>query len=203
MRVRNVIEIGALLQQRRKDLNLTQAEVAERAGVSRDWIVSIENSRRSSIEVDRLLRTLDALGLEIEISPQPESAPTDADRAVLATLSRARAPGRFGRFGADSLQAAALARLRETFAERFDSGPLARQLQESALVRLGSDDRRVLETALQPGLVNLRDALSATESNERLRRVLGELSGAESLSEDLRHALQSVLRSAESPADEA
>lgn len=93
MRVRNVIQIGGLVQQRRKDLDLTQAEVAARAGVSRDWIISIENGRRPSIDLDRLLRTLGALGLGVEIAPESNREPTAADRALLETLSRPHTSG--------------------------------------------------------------------------------------------------------------
>lgn len=89
MKMRNVTEVGGLIQQRRTDLELTQAQVAGRANVSRDWIVSIENGRRLTVDFERLLRTLDVLGLTIEITVA-EGHQSDADRAVLDSISRAQ-----------------------------------------------------------------------------------------------------------------
>lgn len=87
MKMRNVTEVGGLIQQRRTDLGLTQAQVAARASVSRDWIISIEKGRRLTVDFERLLRTLDVLGLTIEISAT-EGHQSDADRAVLDRISR-------------------------------------------------------------------------------------------------------------------
>ncbi|RLE17858.1 MAG: hypothetical protein DRJ50_13590 [Actinobacteria bacterium] len=89
MKMRNITEIGGLIQQRRTDLGLTQAQVAGRASVSRDWIISIEKGRRLTVDFERLLRTLDVLGLTIEISAT-EGRQSDADRAVLDRISRAQ-----------------------------------------------------------------------------------------------------------------
>ena len=90
MKVRSITEVGGLIQQQRTDLGLTQAQVADRANVSRDWIISIENGRRLTVDFERLLRTLDTLGLTIEISAATEGDQSDADRAVLDRLSRAQ-----------------------------------------------------------------------------------------------------------------
>jgi len=85
--MRNITEVGGLIQQRRTDLGLTQAQVAGRARVSRDWIISIERGRRLTVDFERLLRTLDVLGLTIEISAT-EGHQSDADRAVSDRISR-------------------------------------------------------------------------------------------------------------------
>jgi len=89
MKMRNITEVGGLIQQRRTDLGLTQAQVAGRASVSRDWIISIEKGRRLTVDFERLLRALDVLGLTIEISAT-EGHQSDADRAVLDRISRAQ-----------------------------------------------------------------------------------------------------------------
>lgn len=96
MKMRSITEIGGLIQQRRTDLGLTQAQVARRAKVSRDWIISIENGRRLTVDFERLLRTLDVLDLSIEITVVDRGEQSDADRAVLDRLSRPQ-PMDFGR----------------------------------------------------------------------------------------------------------
>lgn len=88
--MRSITEVGGLIQQRRTDLGLTQAQVAQHANVSRDWIISIENGRRLTVDFERLLRTLDVLDLSIEISAMAKEDQSDADRAVLDRLSRAQ-----------------------------------------------------------------------------------------------------------------
>lgn len=90
MKMRSITEVGGLLQQQRTDLGLTQAQVANRANVSRDWIVSIENGRRITVDFERLLRTLEALSLSIEIGVASVGEQSDADRAVIDRLARAR-----------------------------------------------------------------------------------------------------------------
>ena len=88
MKMRSITEVGGLIQQRRTDLGLTQAQVASRANVSRDWIISIENGRRLTVDFERLLRTLEVLALSIEIGAASTDDQSAADRAVLDRLSR-------------------------------------------------------------------------------------------------------------------
>ncbi len=55
------------------DLGLSQAELAERAGVSRKWIYEFEAGKPTA-EFGLLLRVLDALGLGIELTPNDGEA---------------------------------------------------------------------------------------------------------------------------------
>jgi transcriptional regulator with XRE-family HTH domain len=91
--MRTITEIGGLVQQRRTELGYTQARLASMANVSRDWIISIENGRRLTVDLDRLMRTLDVLGLAIEITKTDEGEPTDADRAVSKVLEGVNSTG--------------------------------------------------------------------------------------------------------------
>ena len=119
MKMRSITEIGGLIQQRRTDLGLTQAQVAHRAKVSRDWIISIENGRRLTVDFERLLRTLGVLELSIEISALAREDQSDADRAVLDRLSRAESIS-FGRTGSEIDHSPSLAELRESLAGLID-----------------------------------------------------------------------------------
>jgi y4mF family transcriptional regulator len=67
MRIRNAKEIGALVRENRLKLTLSQAQLAERVGVSRLWIVHLEKGK-STAQLDLVLRTLDFLGVSLEMS---------------------------------------------------------------------------------------------------------------------------------------
>lgn len=67
-------EIGAALQGLRRSLDVTQAELAERAGVTRKWISEMENGKATA-EVGVLCRVLDALDARLEIVHAPSRRP--------------------------------------------------------------------------------------------------------------------------------
>lgn len=59
-------QIGALLSARRKQLDLTQEQVASRVGLSQNRL-SVLESRPESLTVGQLLALLNVLGLEMRI----------------------------------------------------------------------------------------------------------------------------------------
>jgi transcriptional regulator with XRE-family HTH domain len=61
VRIKRVEDFGAIARQRRRDLGLSQAQVAERAGVTRQWLVGFEkgNSEVSLSKAFAVLRELD------------------------------------------------------------------------------------------------------------------------------------------------
>lgn len=69
MPVRSVEELGAAIRQRRRELDWDQQYLAERAHVSRQWIVEVETGKPRA-EIGLLLRTLQALDLKLEIAPE-------------------------------------------------------------------------------------------------------------------------------------
>lgn len=77
MQLRNMRELAASVRAERKRLGLSQASLAEMAGVGRDWIIGLEKGK-STIEFGLVLRTLKTLGLSIRLEPtvKPSSAPT-------------------------------------------------------------------------------------------------------------------------------
>jgi HTH-type transcriptional regulator/antitoxin HipB len=84
--VRNLKDLGAVIRDRRRHLRLDQRALAERVGVSRQWIVEAEHGKpRASVGL--ILRTLEALGLNLAIDEAPadsqdSSAATDIDAVV-------------------------------------------------------------------------------------------------------------------------
>jgi len=65
MKVNSMGDVAATVRGRRKDLGLSQADLATRMGVSRAWINAVE-AGKPSVEFDLVLRLLDHLGLRME-----------------------------------------------------------------------------------------------------------------------------------------
>ena len=62
MIIRTPSDLGAVIRDRRRQLGLGQAELAQRIGVIRQWIVGVERGRARA-ELGLVLRTLDELGI--------------------------------------------------------------------------------------------------------------------------------------------
>ena len=62
-------DLGAWLKSRRRELNLTQEELAQRVGVARQWIIRLERGNPRA-ELGPLLRTFGELSLDLTLEPQ-------------------------------------------------------------------------------------------------------------------------------------
>jgi HTH-type transcriptional regulator / antitoxin HipB len=80
MLVRNAIDIGLIIRERRRKLNLDQEELARRVKVSRQWIVEVEKGKPRA-EIGLVLRTLDALGIALSIDTENKIGHVQADVA--------------------------------------------------------------------------------------------------------------------------
>ena len=69
MLIRTPTDLGAVIRDRRKQLDLDQAELAERIGVNRKWVIGIERGRVRA-ELGLVLRALDALGIRLDASTE-------------------------------------------------------------------------------------------------------------------------------------
>jgi HTH-type transcriptional regulator / antitoxin HipB len=70
MRIRNSSELGGLIRETRRQLGLDQGELAQKVGVSRQWIIEIEKGKpRAAIGL--ILRTLNALGICLDARSEP------------------------------------------------------------------------------------------------------------------------------------
>ena len=72
MRIRTSEQIGRLIYQERRQRDWTQQQLADKAMVGREWIVSVEKGK-SNPQLDLLLRTLTALNLGVQISSLPKN----------------------------------------------------------------------------------------------------------------------------------
>lgn len=71
-----MIEIGLAVHSKRREMGLTQAELAKRSGLSRATISALENGMLAELGINRLLALLETLGLTLQITPDPNRRPT-------------------------------------------------------------------------------------------------------------------------------
>ena len=71
MKVRSIGDLAAALKGRRQELGWSQAQLANRAVVSRKWVYEFESGKPTA-ELGHVLRVADALGLELELRPTGE-----------------------------------------------------------------------------------------------------------------------------------
>lgn len=91
MLIRTPADLGALIRDRRRQLELGQAELAKRIGVSRQWIVGVEHGRARA-ELGLVLRALDCLGIRLDGATSKqggaEKTPSDIDDIVAAARAK-------------------------------------------------------------------------------------------------------------------
>ncbi|WP_168209102.1 helix-turn-helix transcriptional regulator [Agromyces intestinalis] len=75
MLVRDLGDLGDLIRRRRTRLKLSQTELADRVGGTRQWVSRVENGKHE-VSTSRLFAVLDALGLNLEIRPPRTSQPS-------------------------------------------------------------------------------------------------------------------------------
>lgn len=64
---RSLPKLGTAVRALRRRRGLTQAELARRAGVSREWVIAVEAGSTYGIEVGRLMQLLDALDANLTV----------------------------------------------------------------------------------------------------------------------------------------
>ncbi|MGD0882274.1 MAG: helix-turn-helix domain-containing protein [Acidimicrobiales bacterium] len=66
MKINSMRDFAATVRGRRHDLRLSQAGLASRAGVSREWISGLE-AGKATVEFGLVIRLLEALGLGFDV----------------------------------------------------------------------------------------------------------------------------------------
>lgn len=76
MFIRTPADLGAIIRERRKQLDLDQADLAQRIGTSRQWVIAIEQGRARA-ELGLVLRALNSLGIRLntETGKSTKAAP--------------------------------------------------------------------------------------------------------------------------------
>jgi len=85
MRLRTPTDIGLAIRERRRSLRLSQATLAKRVGVGREWIIEIEKGKRRA-ELGRVLRTLEVLGLVLRTEEPASVRPAEATPATAVSI---------------------------------------------------------------------------------------------------------------------
>lgn len=67
--MRTLADVGNAVSERRKALGLKQGFVAERAGVSQEFLSRLEKGRASEVGTRKLLTVLAVLGMELFLRP--------------------------------------------------------------------------------------------------------------------------------------
>lgn len=82
MIVRTARDLGAGVRDARLRSGWTQAELAERIGTSRQWVIALERGKPTA-ELGRVLKAFAALGVAVDIVPAPNSVgPVDLDELL-------------------------------------------------------------------------------------------------------------------------
>jgi y4mF family transcriptional regulator len=71
MFVRTPADLGAAIRDRRKQLELDQAALANRIGVSRQWVIEIERGHVRA-ELGLVLRALAELNIRVDLDTNPD-----------------------------------------------------------------------------------------------------------------------------------
>lgn len=72
MRARTTRDLGALVRSTRRAKHMTQAELASRVGVSRDWVVRME-AGNPRVEAQKVLDVLSVLDLRLDVDEEEKT----------------------------------------------------------------------------------------------------------------------------------
>jgi transcriptional regulator with XRE-family HTH domain len=70
MVIHDITDLGRIIRERRKAVDLTGTQAAEMAQVSRRLLIELERGKRRNVGMSAVLRILELLGLEMEIEPR-------------------------------------------------------------------------------------------------------------------------------------
>ncbi|GAA1805774.1 helix-turn-helix transcriptional regulator [Agromyces neolithicus] len=79
MLVNDLAELGDLIRRRRTSLGLSQTELAEQVGSTRQWVSRLEKGK-NDISTARLFAVLDALELNLDLRPPTNARSPESSR---------------------------------------------------------------------------------------------------------------------------
>jgi HTH-type transcriptional regulator/antitoxin HipB len=89
MLTRTPADLGAVIRDRRKQLKLNQAGLANKIGVSRQWLIDLEHGHPRA-ELGLVLRVLDALGINLDADIAQAKAPRPGTVDINAIVAKAK-----------------------------------------------------------------------------------------------------------------
>jgi y4mF family transcriptional regulator len=95
MFIRTPADLGAVIRDRRKQLELDQSTFAKRIGVSRQWLIAVERGHARAA-MGLVLRAIDALGIRLDAGAEPTRRGSTASavdiNAIVAKAKRKSRP---------------------------------------------------------------------------------------------------------------
>jgi HTH-type transcriptional regulator/antitoxin HipB len=85
--IRTPADLGAVIRDRRRRMKMGQQALADKVGVSRQWVVEVEKGKPRA-EVALILRTLDTLGVTLSSAEAQPSTSSDIDQIVESARRR-------------------------------------------------------------------------------------------------------------------
>ena len=82
MQIRTPKEIGLLIRDRRRQLDLTQDQLAQRIGVSRPWIVQLEQGKETA-QLGMVLSVLNDLDVPLHVDPPSANRVAESRRSAV------------------------------------------------------------------------------------------------------------------------
>jgi HTH-type transcriptional regulator/antitoxin HipB len=95
MLIKSPMELAQLVRDQRKRRRLSQQRLAELIGVSRQWVIALEQGKPTA-ELGLVLQALSAVGLRVDVRDRSDAANGEAAALSDATsqvLERTRADG--------------------------------------------------------------------------------------------------------------
>lgn len=72
-KIRHEVGLGNFIRDARTKAGITQQQLAEKAGVSRKWLIGIEQGERPRAELRKIFDVLEVLGIELTLSLNDDS----------------------------------------------------------------------------------------------------------------------------------
>lgn len=91
----DALEIGYAIKDARAELGLTQAQLADAAGVSKRCLWSLELGQNPGVQLDKLLAVFKALGLDLQIVSGKRPRKTLDDEATVNVPASSEKGGGF------------------------------------------------------------------------------------------------------------
>jgi HTH-type transcriptional regulator/antitoxin HipB len=89
MLIRTYKDIGALIRHKRKEQGWDQKSLAQKVGVSRQWLIEVEKGKPRA-EVGLVLRVLEALGVSLTTAGSAGTEDAMPDSKLDEVIARAR-----------------------------------------------------------------------------------------------------------------
>ena len=72
----DLVQAGEQIAQRRREIGITQADLAQRSGIGRSTLAALERGKLGELGISKIIMVLAVLGLELRVGPLKQRRPT-------------------------------------------------------------------------------------------------------------------------------